>query len=90
MSYIGSNFLMGSSIADDLRARGWVVAVHNDYHLQGVPYTFWLFTRRLRSGITVAVKGEGYTDADALDRVRGFIMNNLSKFEALDTEEWPL
>lgn len=53
------------SSPDDLRKAGWSVAVHNDYRLDGVAHTFWLFTRD-----GVAVKGEGETDADALDAVR--------------------
>ncbi len=50
---------------DDLRAMGWLVAVHNDYTLNGERFTFWLFTKGER-----AVKGEGKTDADALKVVR--------------------
>jgi len=53
------------AVADALRAEGWAVAVHNDYRLQGVPHTFWLFTKGDR-----AVKGEGRTDAEALAQVR--------------------
>jgi len=26
------------------RANGWMVAVHNDYMLNGMPMTFWLLT----------------------------------------------
>lgn len=50
---------------DDLRALGWSVAVHNDYRLHGVSYTFWLMTKGDR-----CVKGEGLTDADALNAIR--------------------
>lgn len=50
---------------DDLRAMGWSVAVHNDYRLNGVAHTFWLFTNG-----HFALKGEGLTDADALNQVR--------------------
>lgn len=50
--------------ADDIRALGWSVAVHNDYRLNGEPHTFWLFTKDGR-----AVKGEGRTDAEALAQV---------------------
>lgn len=53
---------------DDLRAAGWAVACHNDYTLGGEAHTFWLFTRG-----TLAVRGEGKTDAEALDHVRGQI-----------------
>jgi hypothetical protein len=38
-----------------------MVAVHNDYRLNGELHTFWLFTKDDR-----AVKGEGKTDAEAL------------------------
>ena len=64
----------------DIRAAGWVVAVHNDYKLAGVPHTFWLFTREEVPGdpeyaITGRgqgrfARGEGRTDADALNVVR--------------------
>lgn len=53
------------SLPADIRALGWSVAVHNDYRQDGRPMTFWLFVRDGR-----AVKGEGATDADALDEVR--------------------
>jgi hypothetical protein len=56
--------------ADDIRAAGWSVAVHNDYRLADVPMTFWLFTHA-RTGRFV--KGEGCTDAQALDQVRAAI-----------------
>ena len=54
---------------DDIRQKGWMVAVHNDYRLNGVFHTFWLFTKGSHS-----VKGEGLTDAEALDRVREAIL----------------
>ncbi|MGR0185487.1 hypothetical protein [Azospirillum aestuarii] len=54
-----------SKALEDIRAAGWAVAVHNDYRLHGQPNTFWLFTKGDR-----AVKGEGLTDAEALDEVR--------------------
>ena len=53
------------SILDKLRREGWSVAVHNDYHMAGKRFTFWLFTRG-----EVAIKGEGQTDLDALAQVR--------------------
>jgi hypothetical protein len=58
-------FVDARGSADDIRALGWSVAVHNDYRLHGCPYTFWLFTKG-----TSSVKGEGLTDADALDKIR--------------------
>ncbi len=56
------------AIADDIRALGWAVAVHNDYRLRGEAHTFWLFTKDGR-----AIKGEGLSDAEALDQVRAEI-----------------
>jgi hypothetical protein len=53
---------------DDLRARGWTVAVHNDYRVGGRSYTFWLFTKNC-----IAIKGEGVSDSIALDQVRAAI-----------------
>jgi len=47
-----------------LRAQGWRVAVHNDYMLDGVLHTFWGMTRG-----HVFVRGEGKTDAAALEEV---------------------
>ena|GEM_PF-3497018 len=56
------------SRCDDIRQLGWAVACHNDYRVNGEPQTFWLFTKDGRS-----VKGEGPTDAHALDEVRAQI-----------------
>ncbi len=53
------------STPDDIRAAGWMVAVHNDYRLNGELHTFWLFTKDDR-----AVKGEGKSDAEALNEIR--------------------
>jgi len=50
---------------DDLRAEGWMVAVHNDYRLKGEFHTFWLMTKG-----HLAVKGEGRSDAAALNQIR--------------------
>lgn len=55
-----------ASSPDDLRAQGLTVAVHNDYRQNGHPHTFWLFT----TPESVAIKGEGRTDAEALNQVR--------------------
>lgn len=57
--------LASAVTADDMRALGWAVAVHNDYRLHGEPHTFWLFTRD-----GCAIKGEGRTDAEALRDAR--------------------
>jgi hypothetical protein len=43
----------------EMRAKGWTVAVHNDYRLNGQPMTFWLFTHEASERF---VKGEGPTD----------------------------
>lgn len=53
------------SSPDDLRRLGWMVAVHNDYVLDGKRYTFWLMTKDER-----CLKGEGSCDAVALDQIR--------------------
>jgi len=50
---------------DDIRVAGWMVAVHNDYRQDSELHTFWLFTKGDR-----AVKGEGKSDAEALNEVR--------------------
>jgi hypothetical protein len=49
---------------ETLRERGWSVAVHNDYRLNGERFTFWLLTRGDR-----CVKGEGRTDAEAFEQI---------------------
>ncbi len=51
---------------DDIRALGWNVAVHNDYRLCDVNYTFWLFTHPSGGW----VKGEGLNDTGALNQIR--------------------
>lgn len=53
------------SSPDDIRKHGWAVAVHNDYRLNGVNHTFWLFTKGDRN-----LKGEGQTDQEALNQIR--------------------
>lgn len=57
---------VAAALGDDLRAAGWAVAIHNDYWLNGERKTFWLFTHRNGTW----VKGEGATDADALNQCR--------------------
>jgi hypothetical protein len=53
------------AILKRLRDAGWMVAVHNDYRLNGQFHTFWLFTHA--SGVWA--KGEGLSDEDALKAV---------------------
>lgn len=60
----------------DLRAQGWSVAVHNDYRINDEPYTFWLFTKG-----NEAVKGEGRTDAEALNCIRCDLATRFSNFD---------
>lgn len=43
-----------------------MVAIHNDYRLEGVKMTFWLFTHQAGTWI----KGEGLTDLEALKLCR--------------------
>lgn len=63
------------SCADDLRAKGLTVAVHNDYRQDGESRTFWLMTYEDdtdgRDKHRRAFKGEGKDDAEALDQIRG-------------------
>jgi len=75
-------FLRVPSLPNDLRERGWKVATHNDYHTSAGDYTFYLLTKPLvqapavgvwEGDVTVAfiaVKGEGQSDAAALDEAR--------------------
>jgi hypothetical protein len=60
----GAEPMQPVAVIDQLRAQGWTVAVHNDYRLDGRAHTFWLLTHP--SGIWV--KGEGATDAEALQQ----------------------
>lgn len=57
--------LYRESSPNDLRELGWLVAVHNDYRINGIEYTFWLLTKG-----NECIKGEGRTDADALNWIR--------------------
>lgn len=57
------------SIPDDLRDKGLTVAVHNDYRQNGTRHTFWLMTLDHKDQC-LAFKGEGETDAIALDQIR--------------------
>lgn len=65
----GTEAREAAALPDDLRAQGWTVAVHNDYRLNGEPHTFWLFTKD-----GMAIKGEGRTDAEALNQCRDAAM----------------
>lgn len=50
-----------------MRDEGWMVAVHNDYRLDGEAYTFWLFTNFRNNTF---VQGEAKTDEEALENIR--------------------
>lgn len=62
------------SSPDDLRQLGWMVAVHNDYMLDGCRMTFWLLTN---PSTGTFVKGEGFTDAEAINSCREQILPTL-------------
>jgi hypothetical protein len=73
---------MSASSADDIREKGWMVAVHNDYRLNGELQTFWLFTKGSR-----VIMGEGRTDAEALNIVRSQINNSSGRASANPVEQ---
>jgi oligoribonuclease len=60
-----TRFQRNPSNPDDIRAKGWSVAVHNDYRQNSQPHTFWLFTKG-----DFFAKGEGLSDSIALNQVR--------------------
>lgn len=64
------NLSYGSSTPDDLRRTLLTVAVHNDYRQNGENFTFWLMTWSPKAGPAIAFRGEGRTDAEALDLIR--------------------
>jgi len=68
-------------LVDRIRERGWSVAVHNDYRIGNRRHTFWLFTRdsNYPREVMSSVKGEGETDAEALEEV----WQKIREFEAL-------
>jgi len=53
------------SALESLYDQGWVVAVHNDYRLNGGLFTFWGFTRG-----NEWIKGEGISDEEAQEKAR--------------------
>ena len=59
---------------DDLRIKGFTVAVHNDYSLNEEDFTFWLMTKKYNN-VTLAFKGEGKTDEEALNQIREQVIN---------------
>ena len=57
---------MNYSLPNDLRLKGFKVAVHNDYVLNGEDFTFQLMTKK-HNDVTLAFKSEGKTDEEALN-----------------------
>lgn len=68
---------MMQRLLDKIREQGGMVAVHNDYTLNGEFHTFWLFTFPDRTYI----KGEGKGDVEALAAVLGTLELNKYKKE---------
>ena len=66
--------LVNHSSPNDLRLKGFKVAVHNDYVLNGEDFTFWLMTKKYNN-VTLAFKGEGKTDEEALNQIREQVIN---------------
>ena len=50
-------------LLNELRRKGWDVAVHNDYRVNGERHTFWLLTNAETGRF---VKGEGTEDRFAI------------------------
>lgn len=61
------------SMLKEIRARGWMVACHNDYKWHGTLMTFWLFTHPNGQW----VKGEGVTDEEALVNAMALMRHRL-------------
>ena len=55
--------------------RGWLVAVHNHYHLEKKRHSFWLFTHP--DGVWI--KGEGLNDEDALNELPALAYEKLKE-----------
>ncbi len=61
-----------ASNPDDIRAAGWSVSGHNDYRQDNASHTYWSFVRTEKGAkIGQEVHGEGLTDAEALNSIRG-------------------
>lgn len=55
-------------LLNELRDNGWCVAAHNDYRSGQVPMTFWLLTKDTPGAGIIGVRGEGYSDLEALEQ----------------------
>jgi len=73
------SFTGSAADPSDLRAAGWTVAVHNDYRLNNQFHTFWIFTKD-----NLCYKGEGLSDAEALDQIRKQVGLPVQQFIPLD------
>ena len=83
-------FLLGEEgyMADlkSMRDAGLVVAIHNDYEQDGHPHTFYLMTYK-EGRHTLAFKGEGYTDDEALYRIEVDFVTYVRERESLESVE---
>lgn len=52
-----------------IRERGWSVGAHNDYTMNGIPMTYWLFTGP--DDRYIKVEGPTAIEQDLLDSVLG-------------------
>jgi len=73
------NASLRASSPQDIRDKGWAVTVHNDYRQGGESHTFWEFSKGNR-----CVRGEGRTDAEALNIVRTAIEGVESEWGLVD------
>lgn len=67
----------------ELRAKGWMVAVHNDYRLDGEAHTFYLLTHP--NGYWI--KGEGNSDAEALQEAMACPRFSTAPGEQIETPQ---
>jgi hypothetical protein len=74
---LGSSKAPLAASPEDLRNKGWMVVVHNDYRQNGIPHTFWAFSKG-----SIYVCGEGTSDAQALSHVRA----RVTALEKIDKE----
>lgn len=75
---VGMTFEAGfdPSKPDDLRAQGLQVSTHNDIVHNGVLGTLWIFIRSMDRKI---FRGEGGSDAEALNQVRAQLKNEAAR-----------
>ncbi len=71
------------AVLAEMREQGWSVAVHNDYRQDGQSMTFWLLTHP-RAG---NARGEGRSDAEALEQAHARAEEALERADALHALE---